>query len=905
MKNIDSLKIIRRSGQEVNYERGKIITAVSKANDEFPQDPDRLTENQIKEIADNVEDYLLNLSYSAPVEDIQDKVIKEIMKAGAYNVAIAYTEYRYLHSINRTESTLDKNILSIVDYENENIKQENSNKNPQVASVQRDYVSGEISKDISKRLLLPKDIIEAHEAGLIHFHDMDYFLERIYNCCLVNMEDMLQNGTVISETGIDRPKSFSTACNIATQVIAQVASSQYGGQSISLAHLAPFVDISRKKFRQQVRKEFEVAGIEVTDDKVNEITEMRVKEEINRGVQMIQYQVITLMTTNGQAPFVTVFMYLDEAPEGQEREDLASIIEEMLHQRIKGVKNEKGVFVTPAFPKLIYVLDEDNAYEGSKYFYLTRLAAECTAKRLVPDYISAKVMRENKGGDVYPCMGCVDGKSEIQVTFDDVHAVGTFENIWKHLEIRYPVKSNQEGHYMDTRGENVSIYDGAVKGYVDVYGFIRKRQKDWVKVDFDCGRYIDATIDHPFELTNGKVTLAGDLSVGDEMFVTGIMGDLHTTKVIGLYPYQEDKYSYDVTTASEHFTVNGIYSHNCRSFLTPDRFSEIKGNISKAKNFKEGKHKYYGRFNQGVVTINLVDVACSSYKDMDKFWEILDERLELCHRALQCRHKRLLGTPADIAPILFRYGAIARLGKGEVIDPLLFDGYSTISLGYAGISEMCYYMTGLSHTSPEGQKFALAVMQKLNDKCAEWKKAENIDYSVYGTPIESTTYKFAKCLKKRFGEIPGVTDKNYITNSYHCNVREKISAFDKLTFESKFQKLSPGGAISYVEVPDMTGNIDAVIAIIQHIYENIMYAELNSKSDYCMNCGYDGEIKIVEDKSGKLVWECPNCGNRDQDKMSVARRTCGYIGTQFWNQGRTQEIRERVLHVDFHSNEDI
>ena len=748
MKNIDSLKIIRRSGQEVNYERGKIITAVSKANDEFPQDPDRLTENQIKEIADNVEDYLLNLSYSAPVEDIQDKVIKEIMKAGAYNVAIAYTEYRYLHSINRTESTLDKNILSIVDYENENIKQENSNKNPQVASVQRDYVSGEISKDISKRLLLPKDIIEAHEAGLIHFHDMDYFLERIYNCCLVNMEDMLQNGTVISETGIDRPKSFSTACNIATQVIAQVASSQYGGQSISLAHLAPFVDISRKKFRQQVRKEFDLAGIEVTDDKVNEIAEMRVKEEINRGVQMIQYQVITLMTTNGQAPFVTVFMYLDEAPEGQEREDLASIIEEMLHQRIKGVKNEKGVFVTPAFPKLIYVLDEDNAYEGSKYFYLTRLAAECTAKRLVPDYISAKVMRENKGGDVYPCMGC-------------------------------------------------------------------------------------------------------------------------------------------------------------RSFLTPDRFSEIKGNISKAKNFKEGKHKYYGRFNQGVVTINLVDVACSSYKDMDKFWEILDERLELCHRALQCRHKRLLGTPADIAPILFRYGAIARLGKGEVIDPLLFDGYSTISLGYAGVSEMCYYMTGLSHTSPEGQKFALAVMQKLNDKCAEWKKAENIDYSVYGTPIESTTYKFAKCLKKRFGEIPGVTDKNYITNSYHCNVREKISAFDKLTFESKFQKLSPGGAISYVEVPDMTGNIDAVIAIIQHIYENIMYAELNSKSDYCMNCGYDGEIKIVEDKSGKLVWECPNCGNRDQDKMSVARRTCGYIGTQFWNQGRTQEIRERVLHVDFHSNEDI
>ena len=1117
MKNIDSLKIIRRSGQEVNYERGKIITAVSKANDEFPQDPDRLTENQIKEIADNVEDYLLNLSYSAPVEDIQDKVIKEIMKAGAYNVAIAYTEYRYLHSINRTESTLDKNILSIVDYENENIKQENSNKNPQVASVQRDYVSGEISKDISKRLLLPKDIIEAHEAGLIHFHDMDYFLERIYNCCLVNMEDMLQNGTVISETGIDRPKSFSTACNIATQVIAQVASSQYGGQSISLAHLAPFVDISRKKFRQQVRKEFDLAGIEVTDAKVNEIAEMRVKEEINRGVQMIQYQVITLMTTNGQAPFVTVFMYLDESPEGQEREDLASIIEEMFHQRIKGVKNEKGVFVTPAFPKLIYVLDEDNAYEGSKYFYLTRLAAECTAKRLVPDYISAKVMRENKGGDVYPCMGCVDGNSIIDYKIHGTRFVESFERAWDRLSKFYYVKTqkNKKDLYMDTPG--VSIYDNKEKKYVKQLRMIRNTQTDWYRIKFTGGRYIDVTNNHPFEVEGRGVVLADELSFGDiilrqnveaaalnskdfdvkfdnAMWALGLIicdgcydgqvsvtlgmdemdiarklmsifesefsllsyykerhrgkkGDYIETRVnnstafgkrltelfeglrkserhipniifnatreeklsflagmidadgyvnnsgsslhvqlgstneelalqqmalvmdLGLnaaiyenrytkkdrtkiryrvefdsslelvsylvsqkkvshfeedhtfydntvvssgecvvkeiQPYVDYKYSYDVTTESEHFTVNGIYSHNCRSFLTPDRFSEIKGNISKAKNFKEGKHKYYGRFNQGVVTINLVDVACSSYKDMDKFWEILDERLELCHRALQCRHKRLLGTPADIAPILFRYGAIARLGKGEVIDPLLFDGYSTISLGYAGVSEMCYYMTGLSHTSPEGQKFALAVMQKLNDKCAEWKKAENIDYSVYGTPIESTTYKFAKCLKKRFGEIPGVTDKNYITNSYHCNVREKISAFDKLTFESKFQKLSPGGAISYVEVPDMTGNIDAVIAIIQHIYENIMYAELNSKSDYCMNCGYDGEIKIVEDKSGKLVWECPNCGNRDQDKMSVARRTCGYIGTQFWNQGRTQEIRERVLHVDFHSNEDI
>lgn len=747
MKTIDSLKIIRRSGQEMPYQRDKIITAITKANNEATYAPDRLTEKQIEDIADNIENYLLGLSYSAPVEDIQDKVITEIMKAGAYKVAKDYTEYRYLHSINRTESTLDKNVLSIVEYKNENIKQENSNKNPQIASVQRDYVSGEVSKDISRRLLLPKDVVEAHDAGIIHFHDMDYFLEKIYNCCLVNLGDMLSYGTVISETGIDSPHSFSTACNIGTQAIAQIASSQYGGQTISLSHLAPFVDISRQKFRKQVAAEFEKTGIDVTEDKINEIAEIRVKEEINRGVQMIQYQVITLMTTNGQAPFVTVFMYLDEVEDGQTRKDLAAIIEEMLNQRIKGVKNEKGVFVTPAFPKLIYVLDEDNIHEDSEYFYLTKLAAKCTAKRMVPDYISAKKMKEYKGY-VYPCMGC-------------------------------------------------------------------------------------------------------------------------------------------------------------RSFLTPDRFSGEKGNISKAKNFEEGKPKYYGRFNQGVVTINLVDVACSSEGDFDKFWEILEDRLNLCHKALRCRHERLLGTPADIAPILFRYGAIARLEKGEKIDPLLYDGYSTISLGYAGLSEMCYYMIGKSHTSEEGEPFAKAVMQKLNDKCNEWKKAENIDYSVYGTPLESTTYKFAKCLKKRFGIIPGVTDKNYITNSYHCNVREKISAFDKLTFESKFQQLSPGGAISYVEVPDMTGNIDAVIAIMQHIYETIMYAEINSKSDYCMQCGYDGEIQIVEEKSGKLVWECPNCGNRDQDKMSVARRTCGYIGTQFWNQGRTQEIKDRVLHVDFHYNENI
>ena len=635
----------------------------------------------------------------------------------------------------RKSNSTDEQILSLLECNNEEVKQENSNKNPTVNSVQRDYMAGEVSKDITKRFLLPEDIVEAHEKGLIHFHDADYFAQHMHNCCLVNLEDMLQNGTVISETGIDRPRSFSTACNIATQAIAQIASSQYGGQSISLSHLAPFVQVSREKFRIQVRTEFEKIGLDLDEEKINKVAEMRVREEINRGVQMIQYQVITLMTTNGQAPFITVFMYLDEVPEGQTRDDLAAIIEEMLHQRIKGVKNEKGVFITPAFPKLIYVLEEDNIHEDSKYFYLTRLAAQCTAKRMVPDYISEKKMKElkvdkNGEGHCYPCMGC-------------------------------------------------------------------------------------------------------------------------------------------------------------RSFLTPYIDPET------------GKPKYYGRFNQGVVTINLVDVACSSGKDEKKFWKILDERLELCYRALMCRHKRLLGTPSDVAPILWQNGALARLKKGETIDKLLFGGYSTISLGYAGLCECTRYMTGVSHTEPEtGTPFALRVMQRLNDACAEWKEKENMDFSLYGTPLESTTYKFAKCLQKRFGIIEGVTDKNYITNSYHVHVTENINAFDKLKFESQFQKLSPGGAISYVEVPNMQDNIDAVIAVMKYIYDNIMYAELNTKSDYCMECGYDGEIKIVEEKdSGKLVWECPNCGNRDQDKMSVARRTCGYIGTQFWNQGRTQEIKERVLHL--------
>ena len=728
------MKIIKRSGVEVFFDSNKIVAAVQKANASVI-DYEKLSDEQIQEIADNVEVACENMKRSASVEEIQDMVENQLMNQHAFTVARNYITYRYKRALVRKSNSTDEQILSLLECNNEEVKQENSNKNPTVNSVQRDYMAGEVSKDITKRFLLPEDIVEAHEKGLIHFHDADYFAQHMHNCCLVNLEDMLQNGTVISETGIDRPRSFSTACNIATQAIAQIASSQYGGQSISLSHLAPFVQVSREKFRIQVRTEFEKIGLDLDEEKINKVAEMRVREEINRGVQMIQYQVITLMTTNGQAPFITVFMYLDEVPEGQTRDDLAAIIEEMLHQRIKGVKNEKGVFITPAFPKLIYVLEEDNIHEDSKYFYLTRLAAQCTAKRMVPDYISEKKMKElkvdeNGEGHCYPCMGC-------------------------------------------------------------------------------------------------------------------------------------------------------------RSFLTPYIDPET------------GKPKYYGRFNQGVVTINLVDVACSSGKDEKKFWKILDERLKLCYRALMCRHKRLLGTPSDVAPILWQNGALARLKKGETIDKLLFGGYSTISLGYAGLCECTRYMTGVSHTEPEtGTPFALRVMQRLNDACAEWKEKENMDFSLYGTPLESTTYKFAKCLQKRFGIIEGVTDKNYITNSYHVHVTENINAFDKLKFESQFQKLSPGGAISYVEVPNMQDNIDAVIAVMKYIYDNIMYAELNTKSDYCMECGYDGEIKIVEEKdSGKLVWECPNCGNRDQDKMSVARRTCGYIGTQFWNQGRTQEIKERVLHL--------
>ncbi len=720
------MKIIKRSGAEVAFDLEKIIAAICKANNSVKTE-EKLTEKEIDEIAEVVAANCEDMKRSPSVEEIQDMVENQLMKYRAYTMARNYITYRYKRALVRKSNSTDEQILSLLECNNEEVKQENSNKNPTVNSVQRDYMAGEVSKDITRRFLLPPDIVEAHEKGIIHFHDADYFAQHMHNCCLVNLEDMLQNGTVVSETMIDTPKSFSTACNVATQSIAQIASCQYGGQRISLSHLAPFVQVSRGKFRREVRREMEEAGIAVSEEQINQIAESRVKDEIKRGVQIIQYQVITLMTTNGQAPFITVFMYIDEVPAGRLRDDLALIIEEMLVQRIQGVKNEKGVYITPAFPKLIYVLEEDNVREDAKYWYLTKLAAQCTAKRMVPDYISEKIMKKLKDGNCYTCMGC-------------------------------------------------------------------------------------------------------------------------------------------------------------RSFLT-------------VYHDENDQPKFYGRFNQGVVTLNLVDVACSSGKDLKKFWEIMDERLDLCRRALMCRHNRLKGTPSDVAPILWQNGALARLKKGEKIDKLLYDGYSTISLGYAGLCECVRYMTGKSHTDPEATPFALKVMQYLNNACKEWREETNIDFSLYGTPLESTTYKFAKCLQNRFGVIEGVTDRNYITNSYHVHVTEEINAFDKLKFESQFQELSPGGAISYVEVPNMENNLEAVLSVMQYIYDNIMYAELNTKSDYCQKCDYHGEIRIVTDKDGKLIWKCPNCGNTDQNKMNVARRTCGYIGTQFWNQGRTQEIKERVLHL--------
>ena len=733
------MKIIKRNGTEAIFDSGKIRSAVLRAN-ACVEEADRISEEELRQIADQVTDYCRHLDRMPDVEEVQDQVERQLMVRGHFELCKHYITYRYTRALVRQSNTTDDRILSLIDCSNEEAKQENANKNPVINSTQRDYMAGEVSRDLTERLLLPEDIVKAHEEGLIHFHDMDYYAQHMHNCDLVNLEDMLQNGTVITGTLIEKPHSFSTACNIATQIIAQVASNQYGGQSISLAHLAPFVQVSREKIRRELDAELADAGVAIDEKAREKMVERRLREEVKRGVQTIQYQVVTLLTTNGQAPFVTVYMYLGEAKNDQERDDLALVIEEVLRQRYEGVKNEQGVWVTPAFPKLIYVLEEDNIHKDSRYFYLTELAAKCTAKRMVPDYISEKIMKQLKGGDVYTCMGC-------------------------------------------------------------------------------------------------------------------------------------------------------------RSFLTPDRFTDKGlGNIANAGNYDPAKHKYYGRFNQGVVTVNLVDIGLSAHGDMDVFWQIFDERMDLCHRALRCRHERLLGTPSDVAPILWQYGALARLQKGEVIDKLLYDGYSTISLGYAGLWECVKALNGRKLTEPEGEALGLEIMRKLNEYTAKWKAAENIDYSIYGTPLETTTYRFAKCLQKRFGVIEGITDKGYITNSYHIHVTEPINAFDKIAIESRFQALSPGGAISYVEVPNMTGNLEAVLQVMRFIYDNILYAELNTKSDYCQVCGWDGEIEIWED-DGKLVWVCPRCGNRDQNKMNVARRTCGYIGTQFWNQGRTQEIKERVLHL--------
>lgn len=904
------MKIIKRSGEEVDFDVTKILTAVAKANNEVAES-EKLSEEQIGDIGQAIGIITNSMNHTPNVEEIQDLVENQIMAKKKFEVARKYITYRYKKALIRKSNTTDEQILSLIECNNEEVKQENSNKNPTVVSVQRDYMAGEVSKDIAKRFLLPKDIWEAHKQGIIHFHDADYFAQHMSNCCLVNLEDMLQNGTVISETMIEKPHSFSTACNIATQVIAQIASSQYGGQSITLSHLAPFVDVSRQKYIKLIREENEAIGRHLSEEEILKLAEIRTKDEIKRGVQTIQYQVITLMTTNGQAPFITVFMYLNEVQDKQTKDDLALIIEEVLKQRMLGVKNEKGVYITPAFPKLIYVLEEDNISEDAKYWYLTELAAKCTAKRMVPDYISEKIMKEVKENNCYPSMGCVDGKERVLYQYKNRVFYESFESMWYRLSKTFEVKKQPNGidDYMDTPG--ILIYDSK-EGFVDNFRVIRNTSKDWLNIGFSNGRKLLCTIDHPFETENRGVVLAKDLAYNDiiamdvktpnEITIMDYTSrkdkNIHLCNLESMDRIQHKAYSYDVTTASEHFTVSGIYSHNCRSFLTVDRFADTVGNIAHAKNFDKYEHHYYGRFNQGVVTINLVDVACSSDGDFEKFWRILDERLELCHRALRCRHERLLNTPSDVAPILWQNGALARLERGETINKLLYNGYSTISLGYAGIAEMTYRMYGCYHTdSNEARNFALSVMQRLNDKCNEWKTAENIDYSVYGTPLESTTYKFAKCLQKRFGLIKNVTDHNYITNSYHICVRAEIDAFSKLSKEAEFQRLSPGGAISYVEVPDMKNNIPAVLALLKHIYYNIMYGELNTKSDYCQVCGYTGQIQIVTDDDGKLIWECPNCGNRDQKKMNVARRTCGYIGTQYWNQGRTQEIKQRKLHL--------
>lgn len=1092
--------IIKRSGKQMPFEPMKIRTAIKKANSEEARTDKKLTDSQIEEIVNILTSIVFNSARSLSVEEIQDLVQEEICKR-SYSVFLLYHDYRSNHNQKRNMTGLDEKIQGIVEVsttetgqvavQNEEVKQENSNKNPTILSVQRDYMAGEWSKYYTNKYLLPEDISKAHEQGIIHFHDADYFAQKMSNCCLVNLDDMLQNGTCISGTHIDTPKSFTTACTVASQIVAQVASSQYGGQTITMSHLAPFVDVSRQKIKKRLFQEMHDVGIEIDEEKLNELVEKEVRKEVEAGCQCIQYQLITLQSTNGQAPFVTTFMYLHEVPEGQTREDLALIIEVMLNQRILGVKDRHGIYITPAFPKLIYVLEDDNIEEGSKYWYLTQLAAECTARRMVPDYISEKKMMELKG-DTYPCMGCVDGQEVITYQYNGRVFTESFERMWNRMSNYFGIELQPNGKDYVMKTPGVLIYDQK-KGFVDNYGIIKNHSSKWIKITFSNGRVITCTPNHPFETVDGRIVLAGDLATTDNIefdsdtkfnvgvkypmnlqrawlygftlcdstyyehivasiaatgeeeienyfskvlneeyglsiqtklrqrgkkgvykdlnvvnftkdpkalirlkmelanvfegkakadrhipnevfsweedsklaFIAGMIdadGYLNTSgrlahiqiestnkelaiqqallvqscgmsaqiyqnhynsnskdkvryrvefiptlhlleyiccgkkkdlngatierqnlsiatsnicHVTSIEIISDNSFSYDVTTASEHFTVSGIYSHNCRSFLTPDRFTDAGiRNVANAMNYVPGKHKYYGRFNQGVVTLNLVDVACSSGKDENKFWNLMNERLELCHKALRIRHERLQGTPSDVAPILWQDGALARLKPGETIDKLLYNGYSTISLGYAGLAEAVFYMKGVSHTSDEGKEFGLKVMQALNDACSKWKAEENIDYSVYGTPLESTTYKFAKCLQRRFGKIEGVTDKNYITNSYHIKVTEKIDAFSKLTKEAEFQVLSPGGAISYIECPKMADNIDAVLAVMKHIYNTILYAELNTKLDHCDNCGFDGEIQIVKE-NGKLIWECPNCKCRNESMMHVARRTCG------------------------------
>ena len=881
--------VIKRDGSQVHFDAYKICEAINKANNAY-EGSDKLSPKMIDEIVEKINYKCAKLDRAVSVEEIQDMVEDCIMSLGRYRLAKEYITYRYKHALMRKSNDLDRKILNLIDCKNEEVLQENSNKNPTINSTQRDYIAGEYSKDISNRLLLPEDIQKAHNEGLIHFHDMDYFIQKMHNCCLINLEDMLQNGTVISETKIDTPHSFTTACNIATQIIAQVASSQYGGATISLAHLAPFVDVSRKKIINNIKEELEISGATLTEEQIKEIAEERLKREIKSGIQTIQYQIVTLMTTNGQAPFITESMYLNEAKNEQEKHDLAMIIEETLRQRYKGTKNKQGVYVTPTFPKLIYVLQDDNIHEGDEYYYLTIMAAQCTAKRMVPDYISEKKMKELKEGTVVIPMGAVYGKEVITYKLNNQLFVESFERAWDRLVSIYG------GSMIKLIGaksefivpENMLIFDSSSNGFVKVKKFIRNDDYNrWNRVKFN-GRVLTLTSDHPLPTQRGRIAVE-DLKPGDTVPASKYEKESDFSKEYTVESVEFlgniGEYEYDVETESDRFDVSGINSHNCRSMLSPWKD-------------ENGDYKYWGRFNMGVVTLNIPYVALSSKGDKEVFWKKFDEALELVHKALLVRYNRLKGTTSDYAPILWQHGALSRLKPGETIDKLLVGGYATISLGYAGLYEAVRYMTGKSHTDPEATPFALDIMKRMNEKCKEWKEKENLGYAIYGTPLESTTYKFAKANQRRFGVIEGVTDKPYVTNSYHVHVTEPISIFDKFNFESQFQELSTGGAISYGESPSMLNNVEAIMKVLSYIYDHILYAEINSKSDYCYKCGYEGEIKLDKnEETGEMIWSCPNCGNHDPKEMSIVRRTCGYLGNNMWNYGRTNEIHDRVLHL--------